>query len=163
MERKKFTLCPACSAYPEVEITDQGFTIGEDANTVRLIRRADMWAGIGVRAAQADGSPPTAFAAGSARGESGVSVRRARFHGGMHLEATPQRHCVCFHMPRCALSAAWPVGRFGERAWLGNSISVRPASIVVSMPTRASKRFLSRSIPAGSPSLPQRNRRSKRS
>jgi len=36
MERKKFTLCPACTACPEVEITDQGVIIGEDANTVRL-------------------------------------------------------------------------------------------------------------------------------
>jgi len=33
MERKKVTLCPAC---PQVEITDQGVTIGEDGNTVRL-------------------------------------------------------------------------------------------------------------------------------
>ena len=29
MERKKLTLCPACAACPEVEITDQGVTIGE--------------------------------------------------------------------------------------------------------------------------------------
>ena len=36
MEPKKVTLCPACTACPEVEITDQGVTIGEDANTVRL-------------------------------------------------------------------------------------------------------------------------------
>ena len=36
MESKKFTLCPACTACPEVEITDQGVTIGEDTNTVRL-------------------------------------------------------------------------------------------------------------------------------
>jgi sarcosine oxidase delta subunit len=36
MERKKFTLCPLCEACPEVEITDQGVTIGEDANVVRL-------------------------------------------------------------------------------------------------------------------------------
>ena len=36
MEPKKFTLCPACTACPEVEITDQGVTIGEGANTVRL-------------------------------------------------------------------------------------------------------------------------------
>jgi hypothetical protein len=36
MESKKFTLCPACAACPEVEITDQGVTIGEDANAVRL-------------------------------------------------------------------------------------------------------------------------------
>jgi hypothetical protein len=36
MESKKFTLCPACSACPEVEITDQGVTIGEDENTLWL-------------------------------------------------------------------------------------------------------------------------------
>jgi hypothetical protein len=35
-EPKKFTLCPACTACPEVEITDQGVKIGEDTNTVRL-------------------------------------------------------------------------------------------------------------------------------
>jgi hypothetical protein len=36
MEREKVTLCPACTACPEVEITGQGVTIGEDGNTVRL-------------------------------------------------------------------------------------------------------------------------------
>ena len=36
MEPKKLMLCPACTACPEVEITDEGVTIGEDANTVRL-------------------------------------------------------------------------------------------------------------------------------
>ena len=36
MERKKFTLCPACTACQEVEITDQGVTIGEEANAVQL-------------------------------------------------------------------------------------------------------------------------------
>jgi len=36
MESKKVSLCPACTACPEVEITDQRVTIGEDANTVRL-------------------------------------------------------------------------------------------------------------------------------
>jgi hypothetical protein len=36
MEPQKFTLCPACSACPGVEITDHGVTIGEDDNTVRL-------------------------------------------------------------------------------------------------------------------------------
>jgi len=36
MESKKVSLCPACTACPEVEITDQGVTIGEDGNTVRL-------------------------------------------------------------------------------------------------------------------------------
>jgi sarcosine oxidase delta subunit len=36
MEPIKFTLCPHCNECPEVEITDQGVRIGEDANTVRL-------------------------------------------------------------------------------------------------------------------------------
>ena len=36
METVKVTLCPACSGCPAVEITDQGVTIGEDENTVKL-------------------------------------------------------------------------------------------------------------------------------
>jgi len=36
MEPKKFILCPQCTLGPEVVITDEGVTIGEDANTVRL-------------------------------------------------------------------------------------------------------------------------------
>jgi hypothetical protein len=36
MERKKVTLCPACTACPEVEITDEAVTIGEQGNAVRL-------------------------------------------------------------------------------------------------------------------------------
>jgi hypothetical protein len=36
MEPVKFTLCPNCTECPEVEITEQAVTIGEDANTVRL-------------------------------------------------------------------------------------------------------------------------------
>ena len=36
MEPIKVTLCPHCTECPEVEITDQDVTIGEDANTVRL-------------------------------------------------------------------------------------------------------------------------------
>ena len=36
MEPIKFTLCPLCTECPEVELTDEGVRIGEDANTVRL-------------------------------------------------------------------------------------------------------------------------------
>ena len=50
MELIKFTLCPLCMECPEVEITDEGVRIGEDANTVRLshpngmalIKRGDL-------------------------------------------------------------------------------------------------------------------------
>ena len=36
MDSKKFSLCPLCGACPEVVITGEGVTIGEDANIVRL-------------------------------------------------------------------------------------------------------------------------------
>jgi hypothetical protein len=36
MEPMKFTLCPECTECPEIEITEHGVMIGEDANTVRL-------------------------------------------------------------------------------------------------------------------------------
>lgn len=36
MEPIKFTLCPDCSACPELKIDDRGVTIGENDNTVRL-------------------------------------------------------------------------------------------------------------------------------
>jgi hypothetical protein len=36
MEPIKISLCPHCTLCPEVEITDQGVTIGEDMNIVRL-------------------------------------------------------------------------------------------------------------------------------
>jgi len=36
MDAIKVALCPACGHCPVVEITDQGVTIGEDANTVKL-------------------------------------------------------------------------------------------------------------------------------
>ena len=36
MEPIKISLCPLCTECPEVEITDQGVTIGEDSNMVRL-------------------------------------------------------------------------------------------------------------------------------
>jgi AraC family transcriptional regulator len=86
-----------------------------------------MWAGIGeVRAAQADGSPPTTLAAGSAPGESGVSVLRMRFHGGMHFGATPQRHCVCFQMPQLRIERRM-AGRAVRREAPAGGLAICPA------------------------------------
>jgi AraC family transcriptional regulator len=48
--------------------------------------------------AQEDGGPPTTLAAGSAPGESGVSVLSVRFERGLHLAATLRQHLVCFQM-----------------------------------------------------------------
>jgi len=36
MKSIKITLCPNCSECPEVKITDQGVSIGEDQNVVKL-------------------------------------------------------------------------------------------------------------------------------
>ena len=41
--------------------------------------------------AQEDGGLPTTLAAGSAPGESGVSVLKLRFQDGFHFSATPQQ------------------------------------------------------------------------
>jgi AraC family transcriptional regulator len=51
-----------------------------------------------LRFAQADGSLPTAIAAGSAPGESGVLVFATQFRGGGHVSATPRLHHICFHV-----------------------------------------------------------------
>ena len=48
--------------------------------------------------AQGDGRLPTTLGAGSAPGESGVFVLKARFHGGMHFSAKPRRHHIFFQV-----------------------------------------------------------------
>jgi AraC family transcriptional regulator len=59
-----------------------------------------MLTGIGeLCLAQEDGSLPTTLAAGSAPGESGVSVFSLRFRGGMHFSATTQQHLIWFASP----------------------------------------------------------------
>jgi AraC family transcriptional regulator len=49
-----------------------------------------------LRLAQKDGGPPTTLVAGSAPGESGVSVLRVRFRGGAHFNVIARQHLVCF-------------------------------------------------------------------
>jgi AraC family transcriptional regulator len=61
-----------------------------------------MMIGIGeLNLAQGDGGLPTTLAAGSAAGESGVSVLGLRFHGGVHFSATTQQHLIWFVSPVC--------------------------------------------------------------
>jgi AraC family transcriptional regulator len=48
---------------------------------------------------QGDGCLPTTLAAGSAAGESGISVLSLRFEGGAHFRATTQQHFVWFVSP----------------------------------------------------------------
>jgi AraC family transcriptional regulator len=59
-----------------------------------------MTIGIGaLYLAQGDGGLPTTSAAGSAPGESGVSVFSLRFCSGMHFGATTQQHLIWFASP----------------------------------------------------------------
>jgi AraC family transcriptional regulator len=73
--------------------------------------------------AQGDGRLPTAVGQGSAPGENGVFVFRARFQGGMHVEGTPRRHHVCFPLnpqarfrSRVAGQTLWHSPRVGSLA-----------------------------------------------
>jgi AraC family transcriptional regulator len=70
------------------------------------------------RMAQADGSLPTVVATGSAPGESGVFVFSARFHGGMHVRATPRLHYICFRL----IPSAYLDLRIADRA-----LSLKPS------------------------------------
>jgi hypothetical protein len=61
---------------------------------------SDITTGIGALAlAQQDGGLPTTLAAGSAPGESGLTVISVRFQGSFHLTATLRQHLVCFQWP----------------------------------------------------------------
>jgi AraC family transcriptional regulator len=52
-----------------------------------------------LRLAQKDGGPPATLVAGSAPGESGISVLRVRFRGGAHFNVIVRQHLVCFASP----------------------------------------------------------------
>jgi AraC family transcriptional regulator len=55
--------------------------------------------GIGkIALAQEDGELPTTLAAGSAPGESGVSVLRLRFQDGAHFNGTAEHHLIFFQI-----------------------------------------------------------------
>jgi AraC family transcriptional regulator len=80
-----------------------------------------------IRLAQADGSPPTALAAGYAPGESGVSILSVRFRGGAHFSVTARQHVVCFvSQVRIECSMA---GRLHRHEAPAGSLAICPAGI----------------------------------
>jgi AraC family transcriptional regulator len=78
--------------------------------------------------AQKDGSLPKTLAAGSAPGESGVTVLSVRFQGSMHLAATLRQHLVCFQMAQTRFRC-----RMADRTLLHapgpGSLAIGPAGI----------------------------------
>jgi hypothetical protein len=122
-----------------------------------------MTIGIGaLYLAQGDGGLPTTSAAGSAPGESGVSVFSLRFCGGMHFGATTQQHLIWFASPvriDCRIA-----GRTLRHEAPAGSLVICPAGAdCVPTPRKVSMPFSSPSIPASWPSPPPRVRRLKRS
>src|SRR5262245_61072604 len=82
--------------------------------------------------AQEDGGVPTTFAAGSAPGESGVSVFSMRFRGSAHISAKPRQHLIWFRMsaqvPAYSRVAGRPLRHGGGRA---GRLSIWPAEIEI--------------------------------
>ena len=76
--------------------------------------------------AQQDGGAPTTLAAGSAPGESGVSILNFRFDGGMHLLATPRCHCICFEMSQVRVEKRM-AGRIAHYERPVGSLTINPA------------------------------------
>jgi AraC family transcriptional regulator len=78
---------------------------------------------------QEDGSPPTTLAAGSASGESGVSVLSVRFQGGAHFSATPQHHLIWFQMSPRARFACRIADQSLRHNQPSGSLAICPAGI----------------------------------
>ena len=78
--------------------------------------------------AQEDGAPPATLGAGSAPGESGVSVLSARFQGALHVSATSRRrHHVFFSMSEPLRYRCHIAGRSLSHEPPAGSLAVCPA------------------------------------
>ena len=78
--------------------------------------------------AQEDGNLPTTLAAGSAPGESGVSIRFVRFRDSLHLRGTVRQHFICFQLMQARFDC-----RIGDRTLRheppAGSLAICPAGI----------------------------------
>jgi AraC family transcriptional regulator len=77
---------------------------------------------------QRDGVPPTTLIAGSARGESGVSIFSMRFQGGVHFSAAPQQHLIWFPLTDVRIEC-WRAGRRFKQDAPAGSLAICPAGI----------------------------------
>lgn len=87
--------------------------------------------------AQEDGNPPTTLAAGSAPGESGLSIRFVRFHDGLHLSGTVQQHFICFQLAQTCFDCRIGGGTLRHEPPAG-SLAICPAGIDCSADAKGS-------------------------
>jgi len=78
---------------------------------------------------QGDGGPPTTVAAGSAPGESGISVLGMRFRDSAHLGGTSRRHLVCFQLSPQARFHCRIADRTRRHDPLAGSLAICPAGV----------------------------------
>jgi AraC family transcriptional regulator len=91
--------------------------------------RANMMTGMGeLYLAQEDGGLPMALAAGSAQGESGVSILSVRFQGGAHFSATPRQHLIWLSMAQVRFDCRI-AGRSLRHEPPAGSLAICPAGI----------------------------------
>jgi AraC family transcriptional regulator len=82
----------------------------------------------GLWLAQEDGNLPTTLAAGSAAGESGLSVRCDRFQGGLHISGTLRQHLICFQLAQACFDCRMG-GRSLRHEPPAGSLAICPAGI----------------------------------
>lgn len=82
-----------------------------------------------LRLAQDDGGPPTTLGAGTAPGESGVSVISVRFRGGAHLSGTLRQHFICFQLSPRVQFECRIAGRAFRHHPMPGSIAICPAGV----------------------------------
>ena len=88
--------------------------------------------------AQKDGSLATTLAAGSAPGESGVSVLSLRFQGGAHWSVTSPRHCIFLQMSQQLFFDCRFAGRAIQHQMPPGRLSIVPAGMDIAVDTEES-------------------------
>ena len=77
---------------------------------------------------QQNGSLPTTLAAGSAPGESGVSLLRTSFCDGVHFSATPRQHLIWFQLSTMRIECRRAGRKLTQDVSMG-SLAICPAGI----------------------------------
>ena len=79
--------------------------------------------------AQEDGDRPTALAAGSAPGESGVSILKVQFRGSAYFSAVPRQHLIWFQISPRAHFACRLADRSLQHEVPAGTLAICPAGI----------------------------------
>ena len=92
--------------------------------------------------AEENGGLPLTLAAGSAPGESGVSVLMVKFRDGIHFTATPRQHLIWFQLSDVRIECRRAGRKLTQDVRQKCLQFVRLESIALQMPTRMSTLLL---------------------